>query len=146
MRAILNTDGGAKTGGVNGPTGGHSGPGSCSYVIRDEEGKEILERGGLFLEETTVPESEYSGVIAGLAACQRLGVTDVTLRADAQLIVMQINGTWACRAKNLRPYLEEVLEMADEFASFKIEWVPRHLNSAADEVGRQIFAENAGTA
>lgn len=140
MKVTLNTDGGAKTGGVKGPTKGHSGPGSCSYVIRDDLDT-ILEKGGLYLEETTVPESEYSGVIAGLAACQRLGVTEVVLRSDAQLIVMQINGTWACRAENLRPYLEEVWEMADEFKSFQIEWVPRRLNQTADEVGREIFRE-----
>ena len=141
MKATLYTDGGVRTGGVNGPTGGKHGPGAIGYVVRDESNK-IIERGGQFLEDTTVNEAEYSAIICGLAACKRLGVTALTVRADSQLVVMQLNGVWAVKAAHLHDYHQEVLAQSMSFEPFEIGWIPREQNSAADEITRQIMTEN----
>lgn len=142
MRIFLYTDGGVRTGGVRGPTGGKSGPGSIGYVVRDEA-KKILERGGMFLPDTTVNEAEYSAVICGLAACIRLGLERITVRSDSQLVVNQLNGKWAVKAIHLRDYIEDVREAASQFEEVLFEWVPREQNQLADSITREIMAERS---
>lgn len=142
MKVFLYTDAGVRTGGVNGPTGGKSGPGSWAYVIRAADDKEILERGGDLLEETSVNEAEYSSLIGGLWAAKELGATKIAVRMDSQLVVMQVNDVWMVKAKNLRDYYDEVQEMRKWFEEFNIEWIPRHKNSTADEITRQIMLEH----
>lgn len=140
MRVYLNTDGGVRTGGVKGPTGGRTGRGAIGYVIRDEEDKAVLDKGGMLLEgEATVNECEYSGVILGLRMCALLGASEVIVRSDSQLIVNQLTGEWACRDENLKAYRAEALVEAANFDRVEYVWVRREKNSHADQITREFL-------
>jgi len=136
MRLKLYTDGGVRTGGVKGPTGGKSGPGSIGYVVRDMDNT-VLRKGGMHIGETTVNEAEYSAVIAGLYCARQMGATEVEVYSDSQLIVNQMNGTWACRSANLRDFLREAQIKVAEFDTVTFSWIPREQNCMADEITRE---------
>jgi len=53
LHVILHTDGGVRTGGVHGPTGGSSGPAAIGFVIANEDGT-ILQKGGMHIGDATV--------------------------------------------------------------------------------------------
>lgn len=142
MRVVVYTDGGVRTGGVNGPTQGKTGIGAVGFVIKDEVEETVLRKGGMVLDgESTVNETEYSAVILGLYNASTLGATEVLLRSDSQLVVMQMRGTWACREQRLKDYLGEALAEASQFSAFEVEWVPRERNQHADYITRELLDE-----
>ena len=135
MKAILFTDGGVRTGGKNGPTAGRTGRAAIGYVIKSEDGL-LLDKGGMEIGEATVNECEYCALIRGLYVAHELGVRDITVKCDSQLIVNQILGEWRCREQRLAEYKHEALVEADKFDSFEIVWVPREDNQHADLITR----------
>jgi ribonuclease HI len=138
VRLKLYTDGGVRTGGVNGPTQGRSGPGSIGYVVRDMDNT-VLRKSGMHIGETTVNEAEYSAVIAGLYCARQMGATEVEVYSDSQLIVNQMNGTWACNAAILKDFKREAEVEVAEFESVEFNWIPREQNSLADSMTREYL-------
>jgi ribonuclease HI len=53
-------------------------------------------------------EAEYGAIIMGLTYLIALGVRNVTIRTDSQLVVKQVDGTYKCRKDTLKPLLERV--------------------------------------
>lgn len=139
MRVLLNTDGGVRTGGVHGPTGGRTGRGGVAAVIRDEEGRVIFKEGMLLEGESTVNECEYGAILFGLYNAWKLGATEVAVRSDSQLVVNQINGTWTVKQPHLQAYLDEVRTETEHFDKVTFEWVPREQNQYADQVARELL-------
>lgn len=139
MHVDLWTDGGVRTGGVNGPTQGKSGRGAIGFVIRDDEGNVLDKRGVYIGDEVTVNECEYTGVALGLFMARELGATHVTLYTDSQLVAMQLRGIWACRQPTLFEYLEEAKAEIAKFEDVAIEWVPRERNQHADMLTREVL-------
>lgn len=131
VRVKLYTDGGVRAG-----KGGSSGIGGLAWIIRTENGEKI-KSGAIILEDTTVNEAEYSGLIEGLYRCAELGARDVTVYLDSQLVVNQMNYVWACRSEVLQEFVIEVRKEIAKFDSVDIQWIPRHLNSAADFLCRE---------
>lgn len=135
------TDGGVRTGGVNGPTGGKTGRGAVGIVVKDEAGEVLFKKGIFIGEDVTVNECEYTGVVLGLSKARALGATSVKLHTDSQLVAMQILGAWACKQPNLFEYLEEVRQEIEPFEDVEIVWVPRERNQHADMLTREVLGE-----
>ena len=138
MKVHLYTDGGVRTGGLNGPTRGRSGRAAAGFVIYDKNRK-VIRKGGMLFDDLTVSEVEYSAVIIGLYNARMLGATKVVLHCDSQLVINQINGKFACRAEHLKDYLREVYDEMAEFDSVKVQWVPREHNQPADYETRRLL-------
>lgn len=136
MRVKLYTDGGVRTGGVHGPTGGRSGPGSIGFVVRNMDDT-VIRRGGMFIGETTVNEAEYSALITGLYNARLMGATEVEAYSDSQLIVNQMRGTWACREKRLQEFKAEAEIEVAQFDVVEFTWIPREKNQLADSLTRE---------
>ena len=146
VRVTLHTDGGVRTGGVHGPTGGSTGPAAIGFVITNEDGT-ILRKGGMHIGEATVQEVEYSALIAGLHNAILLGATEVDVRMDSQLVINQMSGRWAVRAEHLKEYAAEARGEAEKFEKVTYTWVPRTRNMIADRITREILDQegtNAG--
>lgn len=145
MRVKLYTDGGVRTGGVNGPTKGRSGPGSIGFVVRDMEDT-VLRKGGMHIGETTVNEAEYSAVIMGLYNAEKMGATEVDIYSDSQLIVNQMNGTWKCREARLQEFREGVIEAMEKFDKVTFTWIRREFNMLADQMTREFAIDKVSDA
>ncbi len=101
-------------------------------VMRDGE---VLATGqGALPEGSTSNLAEYSALLAGLDAVIALGVTGpLVVRGDSELVVDQLLGIKRVAALHLLPLHQRVRELAAEFESAIVEWVPRERNSAAHE-------------
>lgn len=139
MRLLVNTDGGVRTGGVKGPTGGKTGPAAAGWVVRSDDGEVILTKGGLHIGEATVNEAEYAAVFLGLSEAAKQGATSVHVLSDSQLIVNQLKGAWAIRQAHLRECWIEVKEVEAEFEQVTYEWIPREQNSIADGLTEDVL-------
>ncbi len=116
---------------TDGASRGNPGPAGAGWVI-EEPGGRLLGSGYAFLGRRTNNEAEYEAVVRALSAVQDLGVRDVQLRSDSELLVRQLNGQYQVRAPKLIPLHIRVREIARAFARFEARHVPREDNTRAD--------------
>lgn len=136
MKVLLHTDAGLRSKAQKAGIG---------FVIRADEPSmrgEIIREGAMVLDEyATISEAEYSALIWGLYNCHYLGATHVDVYMDSQLVVRQVIGKYACRALNLRAYLDEVKDLIKGFDEVRMHWVRRDQNSYADGIVRKLLEE-----
>ena len=102
--AVLRTDGGAR---------GNPGPAGAGFVLQGRDGVVIAE-GGRFLGECTNNVAEYEALIWGLETALELGVRDITVLSDSELVVRQISGLYKVKHANLRPRFLRALGLLEE--------------------------------
>jgi hypothetical protein len=78
--------------------------------------------------------AEYEALIFGLAATLSLGIRQLLMKGDSQLIIKQVCGECSCNKPRLAAYLLHVRKLEKDFTALKLQHVPRADNSAADEL------------
>lgn len=132
LERILTDGGGEATVAFDGASRGNPGRSAAAYVISDEDG--VVKREGEVIGEATNNEAEYVALLRGLVEARELGYTVVEAVGDSELVVKQVGGEWRCRADNLKPLHEEVLEVTDGFEEFEVRHVPREENAGPDQL------------
>ncbi|MGH9394356.1 MAG: ribonuclease HI family protein [Terriglobales bacterium] len=123
-RLILHVDGGSR---------GNPGPAGYGVVACDAAGA-VLERLQAAVGVQTNNFAEYSGLIAGLRYALERGAAEVTVYADSELMVRQMQGRYAVKSANLMPLFEQASELARRLPRFRIEHVRRERNREADRL------------
>jgi ribonuclease HI len=131
LKAILNTDGGAR---------GNPGPAGIGVVLQDESGEVIGEiaRG---IGETTNNVAEYTALIAGLEMALEKGVTEIDVKVDSELVVSQVQGKWKIKNDRLRQLAVKARSLLGKFESWSLEHVRREDNAGADALANQGMDE-----
>ena len=130
----LHTDGGSR----NNP-----GPAAWGFVIKDEKGDVLLERGE-YIGETTNNVAEYMAVVKGLEEVIEQGATDVIIKMDSQHIVRQMSGQYKIKQPHLIELAQMVKTLLAKFNSYRFEHVLRAFNKEADkQVNIALDAEEA---
>ncbi|MBN1124060.1 MAG: phosphoribosylglycinamide formyltransferase [Sedimentisphaerales bacterium] len=132
-RLTLYTDGGSR---------GNPGPAAGAYVLTDENGK-LIEGRGCFLGKTTNNVAEYTGLLEGLRAARRLGVTSITVFSDSELLVRQINGQYKVKSDNLKDLFSECMNEMAGFFGWQVNHVRREQNPDADRLANQAMDAGA---
>lgn len=126
---IIHADGGAR---------GNPGPAALGVVIEGAgfEKKEY----GEYLGLTTNNVAEYRAVIFGLKKLKQLIGKDraaqskISVRADSELLVRQMNGEYKIKEPNMQELFIELWNLRLDFGGVKFEHIPREQNSAADRM------------
>jgi ribonuclease HI len=85
--------------------------------------------------ETTNNVAEYEALILGLRAAKDMGIEEISVFGDAELIVQQIRNIYQAKHPRLRSYRNEVWDLVDSFFSaFNISFIPREENVMADSL------------
>jgi ribonuclease HI len=126
--AILRTDGGSR---------GNPGPAGAGFVI--EKDGQVVCRAGRFLGSVTNNVAEYEALIWGLENVSALGFASVTVFADSELLVKQVNGQYRVKNEGLRPLFARAVKLLRAFSSFKVNHVRREQNAEADEMANQAM-------
>lgn len=129
MRAVLYSDGAAR---------GNPGPAAAGAVVFDDKG-EVLAEISQALGQTTNNVAEYRALIAGLEKGHELGVTDIDVRLDSELIVRQIEGRYRVKNAGLIPLYRKATDLLTGFRSYSIKHVPREENKHADRLANQAL-------
>jgi len=108
----------------DGGSRGNPGKAAYAFMVCTEDDK-VVKKGSRFLGTMTNNEAEYRGLIAALKEAKELGATDVSITMDSELVVKQVRGEYQMKAENLRPLLEEVRSVLDQFPRHEIRNVPR---------------------
>lgn len=123
---------------------GNPGPGAMAYVLTDPTGREVEARGEL-LGDVTNNVAEYQGLLAGLAAARRHGVTGLHVRLDSELVVKQMTGEYRVKHEGLKPLHASAREAAGAFESVRFEAIPRARNARADQLVNETLDRVLGS-
>lgn len=127
-RAVLRTDGGAR---------GNPGPAGAGFVIEVDD--QVVCAGGRYLGEVTNNVAEYEALIWGLENVQALGYSEVSVFADSELLVKQINGAYRVKNEGLKPLFTRALSLLRGFATFDVAHVRREANKKADAMANEAM-------
>ncbi|HEU5004955.1 MAG TPA: reverse transcriptase-like protein [Candidatus Saccharimonadales bacterium] len=129
--AKLYTDGGSR---------GNPGPSAAAFVICNLDDS-VVEKSGIYLGVTTNNKAEYQGLRLGLERARELGVEDVRVFMDSQLVINQVNGAYKVKNPDLLPAYQEVIALSKLFNKTVFTYVPRELNKLADKEVNRILDE-----
>jgi ribonuclease HI len=124
VRARLSTDGGAR---------GNPGPAAYGYVLETDDGH-ILDARGESIGVATNNVAEYRALVAGLEKAVELGVDELEVVSDSELVVKQMRGEYKVRNPALRDLWREAGALADQLPSVRYTAVRREHNELADRL------------
>jgi ribonuclease HI len=124
VKARLSTDGGAR---------GNPGPAAYGYVIETEDGH-VLAAHGEAIGHATNNVAEYSGLVAGLEKAAELGVDDLEVVSDSELLVKQMQGEYRVKNEALKALWEEANDLERRFTKVRYTAVRRAHNELADQL------------
>jgi len=129
VRTRLYTDGAAR---------GNPGPAGAGAVIISPNGH-IVAKVGKYLGETTNNVAEYTGLIMGLKRAKAMGLRELEVFADSELVVKQLNGEYQVKADHLRPLFEEAQALLKGFPEIEVRHISREENTQADEMSNRAI-------
>ena len=124
MRAKLWTDGGAR---------GNPGPAAFAYVLEAEDGT-VLAAHGEAMGVATNNVAEYSALLAGLEKAGELGVDQLEVVSDSELMVKQMRGEYKVKNEVLRELSLRGAELARRVGRVTYTAVRREHNELADRL------------
>ena len=124
MKAKLSTDGGAR---------GNPGPAAYGYVLEAEDGT-VLDARGEAIGIATNNVAEYRAVVAGLEKAVELGVDELEVVSDSELLVRQMQGVYKVKHPTLRALVDEANSLARRLRRVQYTAVRREHNELADRI------------
>jgi ribonuclease HI len=124
VKARLFTDGGAR---------GNPGPAAYGYVLESEDGSVLAARGEA-IGTATNNVAEYRALLAGLEKALELGVNELEVVSDSELLVKQMRGQYKVKNAALRDLSLQAASLAREFGSVSYTAVRREHNELADQL------------
>jgi hypothetical protein len=78
---------------------------------------------------------EYEALFLGLRAAKDMGINEISVFGDAELIVNQIRNLYQAKHPKLKTYKNEVWDLIDIFfLDFNISFIPREENIVVDSL------------
>ena len=124
MKATLWTDGGAR---------GNPGPAAYGYVLEAEDGT-VLAAHGEAIGTATNNVAEYRALVAGLEKAEELGVDELEVVSDSELLVKQMRGEYRVKNAALRELYDEAAGLARRLRTVAYTAVRREHNELADRL------------
>ena len=124
MKATLFTDGGAR---------GNPGPAAYGYVLEADDGT-LLAAHGERIGVATNNVAEYRALIAGLEKALELGLDEVGVVSDSELLVKQMTGEYRVKNAALQKLHGEAERVARRIGDVSYKAVRREHNELADRL------------
>jgi ribonuclease HI len=124
VKATLWTDGGAR---------GNPGPAAFAYVL-EADGGTALAAHGEAIGVATNNVAEYSALVAGLEKAAELGVRELEVISDSELMVKQMRGEYKVKNEALRELSVRAGRLARQIGSVTYTAVRREHNALADRL------------
>jgi ribonuclease HI len=122
VKARLYTDGGAR---------GNPGPAAAAYVLETEDGT-VLDARGETIGVATNNVAEYRALVSGLAKALELGVDELEVVSDSELLVKQMNGEYRVKNAALIDLSLEAARLGRQIGRVRYRAVRRTENELAD--------------
>jgi ribonuclease H / adenosylcobalamin/alpha-ribazole phosphatase len=133
VKARLSTDGGAR---------GNPGPAAYGFVLEADDGT-ILAAHGEAIGVATNNVAEYRALIAGLEKAVEVGVQELEVVSDSELLVKQMRGEYRVKNEALRELSAQASRLARQVGRVRWTAVRREHNELADRLVNEAL-DSAG--
>ena len=133
MKARLFTDGGAR---------GNPGPAAYAYVLEAEDDT-VLDSDGQPIGVATNNVAEYRALVAGLERAAELGIDELEVVSDSELLVKQMRGEYRVKNEALQALNRQAAGLARRFECIVYTAVRREQNELADRLVNEAL-DDAG--
>jgi ribonuclease HI len=124
VKAKLFTDGGSR---------GNPGPAAYGFVLEAEDGT-VLDARGESIGIATNNVAEYSALVAGLERAVDVGVDELEVISDSELLVKQMRGEYRVKNKALQDLFLDASRAARKIHRVSYTAVRREHNELADSL------------
>jgi ribonuclease H / adenosylcobalamin/alpha-ribazole phosphatase len=124
VKARLFTDGGAR---------GNPGPAAYAYVLEADDNT-VLAAHGEAIGVATNNVAEYRALVEGLRKAVEVGIDELEVVSDSELLVHQMRGEWKIKKDTLRALWEEGSDLASRIGNVRYTAVRREHNELADRL------------
>jgi ribonuclease H / adenosylcobalamin/alpha-ribazole phosphatase len=124
VKARLSTDGGAR---------GNPGPAAYGYVLEADNGT-VLAAHGEAIGVATNNGAEYRALVEGLRKAVEVGVDELEVVSDSELLVHQMRGEYKVKNEALKLLWVDAQELADKLRKVTFTAVRREHNELADQL------------
>ena len=129
MKARLFTDGGSR---------GNPGPAAYGFVLESDDGT-LLDARGEVIGVATNNVAEYSALVAGLARAAEVGVDELEVVSDSELMVKQMRGEYKVKNRALQDLFLDASHLARKIRRVSYTAVRREHNELADSLVNQAL-------
>jgi ribonuclease H / adenosylcobalamin/alpha-ribazole phosphatase len=134
VKAKLSTDGGAR---------GNPGPAAYGYVLEADDGT-VLDAHGEAIGFATNNVAEYRALVAGLERAVELGVDELEVVSDSELVVKQMRGEYKVKNEALAELKAEADALARRLPKVIYTAVRREHNELADRLVNEALDRASG--
>ena len=124
MKARLFTDGGSR---------GNPGPAAYAFVLEAEDGT-VLDARGESIGVATNNVAEYSALVAGLERAVEVGVDELEVVSDSELMVKQMRGEYKVKNRALQDLFLDASRLGRKIRRVTYTAVRREHNELADRL------------
>ena len=124
MKAKLFTDGGSR---------GNPGPAAYAFVLEAADGT-VLDACGETIGVATNNVAEYSALVAGLERAVEVGVDELEVVSDSELLVKQMRGEYKVKNRALQELFLDASRLARRIGRVTYTAVRREHNELADSL------------
>ncbi|OIN96067.1 hypothetical protein AUJ66_07475 [Candidatus Desantisbacteria bacterium CG1_02_38_46] len=130
---------------IDGACIGNPGKSGAGVVFYNEKGQQLCELSH-YLGEATNNIAEYQSLILALKKAMEIGLDNLFIYTDSELIARQINGFYKVRDKKLKLLYKKAMELLTNFKSVRVRHISRDENKYADRLAMQAVKKEKGDA
>lgn len=123
---------------IDGAARGNPGQAGIGIIIKDEQGQRIKQL-YKYIGQTTNNIAEYTALVYGLQETLILGLKDIVVHSDSELLVKQLNGEYRVKNSHLKIYYEQFLHLKSGFNRLEVRQIKREENKEADKLANQAI-------
>jgi ribonuclease HI len=124
------------------------GPSGSAYVIfgpmyeEEESGdfvRDVVVEGYSYIEYATNNQAEYTALILGLQKALELGIQNLEIEGDSNLVVNQVSGLWKVKDLKIGVLCDKAKLLYSKFPKKSIKHIPRKENADADMLSKEAI-------
>jgi ribonuclease HI len=128
---------------TDGASKGNPGPAGAGWILINNRDS-ILVKDSKFLGMATNNEAEYEALILGLKNALSLGIEEIKIHMDSELLVRQLTGLYRVKNPRLAIYFQQVRDLLNKFSGYDIIHIPREQNREADAMANEAIRRQKG--
>ena len=125
---------------VDGASRGNPGAAAIGAIIKDEQGR-LVASVSRRIGTATNNEAEYQALIAALEKAINLGVKEVELNSDSELVVKQLNSEYRVKKATLKPLYQRARQLQGSLDRLVIKYIPRQQNTEAHSLADKALKD-----
>jgi len=131
------------SGRIDGGARGNPGPAGIGVLLEEEDGDR--DEYYAFLGTTTNNVAEYAALLVLLVRAFKRGATDLSVRADSELLIKQMKGTYRVKNPKLQVLHAAARKLMGRIPRVTLRHVPREENREADRLANRAMDERGSS-